>query len=116
MKDGKRIGPGTVSSGLNLNDREQSALAAFSMRFANCSALCSNGLEARQGLGKRGKLGGEYDALFDALTGGSSQFEHDAGAAKKADAIASEAVDTRLFTGDAGAEWRDVLNLPRRSC
>jgi hypothetical protein len=87
MKDGKRIGPGTVSSGLNLNDREQSALAAildaFRKLFRALLETASKLAKARQD----GKLGGEYDALFDALTGGSSQLEHDAGALQEAASI-----------------------------
>ena len=63
MKDGKRIGPGTVSSGLNLNDREQSALAAildaFRKLFRALLETASKLAKARQ----EGKLGGEYDAF-----------------------------------------------------
>ena len=113
MKDGKRIGPGTVSSGLNLNDREQSALAAildaFRKLFRALLETASKLAKARQ----EGKLGGEYDALFDALTGGSSQLEHDAGAAKEADAIASEAVDTSGYSPETPGPNGETFSMDR---
>jgi hypothetical protein len=113
MKDGKRIGPGTVSSGLNLNDREQSALAAildaFRKLFKALLETASKLAKARQD----GKLGGEYDALFDALTGGSSQLEHDAGAAKEADAIASEAVDTSGYSPETPGPNGETFSTSR---
>lgn len=91
MKDGKRIGPGSVSRGLNLNDREQSAFALILDTFRR---LFKALLETAAKLAKaraEGKLGEEYDGLFDALTGGSSQIEHEAGAAKEAETIRDEA-------------------------
>ena len=115
MKDGKRIGPGTVSSGLNLNDREQSALAAildaFRKLFRALLETASKLAKARQ----EGKLGGEYDALFDALTGGSSQLEHDAGAAKEADAIASEAVDTSGYSPETPGPNGETFSMASTS-
>jgi len=113
MREGKRIGPGAVSRGLNLNDREQSALTAildaFRKLFRALLETASKLAKARQ----EGKLGGEYDALFDALTGGSSQLEHDAGAAKEADAIAAEAVDTSGYSPENPGPNGETFSMSR---
>jgi len=83
---------------LNLNDREQSAFAAILKMFRDYLVAVLRAASKLAKARQEGKLGSEYDALFDALTGGSSQLEHDAGATKEADAIAAEAVDTSGYS------------------
>ena len=98
MKEGKWFAPGSASKSLNLNDREQSAFAAILKMFRDYLVAVLRAASKLAKARQEGKLGGEYDALFDALTGGSSQLEHDAGAIKEADAIAAEAVDTSGYS------------------
>ena len=98
MKEGKWFAPGSASKSLNLNDREQSAFAAILKMFRDYLVAVLRAASKLAKARQEGKLGGEYDALFDALTGGSSQLEHDAGATKEADAIAAEAVDTSGYS------------------
>ncbi|MBK8093054.1 MAG: hypothetical protein IPK32_13965 [Verrucomicrobiaceae bacterium] len=115
MKDGKRVGAGAISRGLDLSDREQSALAAilgaFRKLFRSILETASKLSKAR----KEGKLGAEYDTLFDALTGGTSQLEHDAAAANEADAIANEAVDTSGYSEETPGPNGETFSLSARN-
>ena len=92
LQNGKRIAPGQVSRGLDLNDKQQSAFAAllkaFGDWFKHIMDIADKLIMARQKFTPEQHA--EYDAIFDKLTGADGQHLHETEAAKEADAIANE--------------------------
>lgn len=91
MRGRQRVAPGSISGRLDLSKPDQSALAAilgaFRRFFKNVLQASKKLMQAR----KQGKLGAEYETLFNSLTGTSEQVLHETEAIKEAEAIANEA-------------------------
>ncbi|CAB4163446.1 hypothetical protein UFOVP813_22 [uncultured Caudovirales phage] len=98
LQNGKRIAPGSVGGALDLTDRQQSAFAAilraFSEFFKTVLDMADKLLTART----EGKLGSEYEALFDELTGSNGQTVHESAVS---DEVAAEMADTSGYSEES---------------
>jgi hypothetical protein len=83
MTGGKHLAPGAVSASLDMSDKEQSALAAILAAFREFFKVALHAAAKLIQARKEGKLGAEYDALLDHLTGSNGQHVHEAGSLKE---------------------------------
>lgn len=97
LQNGKRVAPGSISRGLDLNDRQQGALAAilkaFAEFFKTVMDIADKLITARENFTE--EQAAEYDALFDKLTGSEGQYLHESAVA---DVVAAEMADTSGYS------------------